>query len=143
MKFASSDARNNAAFATSQGVPILWRSGTRASRAQQANEQHVGLIEVAGLLGLAAQFFIHAQTLGQKGAPFVGLIFDRFDFKTSAARLVHKAGGSLRDVQLLAGHRSPRPATTNGNRIDDRQSCTNVYCQIRSHCDRITLNNTK
>jgi hypothetical protein len=33
MKFASSDARNNAAFATSQGVPILWRSGTRASRA--------------------------------------------------------------------------------------------------------------
>ena len=23
-----------------------------------------------------------------------------------AARLVHKAGGSLRDVQLLAGHRS-------------------------------------
>jgi hypothetical protein len=72
----------------------------------QANEQHVGLIEVAGLLGVAAQFFIHAQTLGQKGAPFVGLIFDRFDFKTSAARLVHKAGGSLRDVQLLAGHRS-------------------------------------
>jgi hypothetical protein len=78
----------------------------------QANEQHVGLIEVAvagrgaGLLGLAAQFLIHAQTLGQKGASFVGLIFDRFDFKTSAARLVHKAGGSLRDVQLLAGHRS-------------------------------------
>src|SRR5262249_3770038 len=33
MKFASSDARNSAAFATSQGVPILWRSGTRASRA--------------------------------------------------------------------------------------------------------------
>jgi integrase len=25
---------------------------------------------------------------------------------TRAARLVHKAGGSLRDVQLLAGHRS-------------------------------------
>src|SRR6185437_15410899 len=33
MKFASSDARNKAAFATSQGLPILWRSGTRASRA--------------------------------------------------------------------------------------------------------------
>jgi hypothetical protein len=31
----------------------------------------------------------------------------------------------------------------NGNRIDDRQSCTNVYCQIRSHCDRIVLNNTQ
>lgn len=27
-------------------------------------------------------------------------------FVTRAARLVHKAGGSLRDVQLLAGHRS-------------------------------------
>jgi hypothetical protein len=27
----------------------------------------------------------------------------------------------------------------NGNRIDDRQSCANVYCQIRSHCDRIVL----
>jgi len=27
----------------------------------------------------------------------------------------------------------------NGNRIDDRQSCTNVYCQIRKLCDRIVL----
>ena len=31
----------------------------------------------------------------------------------------------------------------NGNRIDDRQSCANVYCQIRSHCDRIVLHNTQ
>jgi hypothetical protein len=28
----------------------------------------------------------------------------------------------------------------NGNRINDRQSCNNVYCQIRSSCDRIALN---
>jgi hypothetical protein len=31
----------------------------------------------------------------------------------------------------------------NGNRINDRQSCNNVYCQIRSSCDRIVLNNTQ
>ena len=30
----------------------------------------------------------------------------RWTFVTRAARLVHKAGGSLRDVRLLAGHRS-------------------------------------
>jgi hypothetical protein len=28
----------------------------------------------------------------------------------------------------------------NGNRIDDRQSCDNAYCQVRSLCDRVTLN---
>jgi hypothetical protein len=31
----------------------------------------------------------------------------------------------------------------NGNRIDDRQSCANVYCQIRSSCDCIALNNSQ
>jgi hypothetical protein len=27
----------------------------------------------------------------------------------------------------------------NGNRVDDRKPCANVYCQIRNICDRITL----
>src|SRR3984885_6372180 len=31
----------------------------------------------------------------------------------------------------------------NGNRIDDRQPCTNVYCKIRSHCNRIALSNSQ
>ena len=44
MKFASSEARNSAALATSQAVPILWRSGTRASRAGG----HLGAALAAG-----------------------------------------------------------------------------------------------
>jgi hypothetical protein len=27
----------------------------------------------------------------------------------------------------------------NGNRIDDRKSCGNIYCQIRKYCDRTSL----
>jgi hypothetical protein len=30
----------------------------------------------------------------------------------------------------------------NGNRIDDRQPCNNVYCQLRGLCDRIALHKT-
>jgi hypothetical protein len=29
--------------------------------------------------------------------------------------------------------------TCNGNRINDRQRCSDVYCRIRRHCDRIAL----
>jgi hypothetical protein len=29
----------------------------------------------------------------------------------------------------------------NGNRVDDRKSCTNVYCQMHSICDRTALYN--
>jgi hypothetical protein len=31
----------------------------------------------------------------------------------------------------------------NGNRIDDRHRCDNIYCQVRSRCDRVTLHKTQ
>jgi hypothetical protein len=32
-------------------------------------------------------------------------------------------------------------AVCNGNRVDDRKSCVNIYCRIHSNCDRIVLVN--
>ena len=34
-------------------------------------------------------------------------------------------------------------AVCNGNRIDDRKSCDNIYCQLCKLCDRITLTKSK
>jgi hypothetical protein len=31
----------------------------------------------------------------------------------------------------------------NGNRIDDKSRCDNRHCQIRSICDRVSLNSQK
>jgi integrase len=45
----------------------------------------------------------------------------RRTFITRAARMVHKAGGSLRDVQLLAGHRSIQTTQRNIDGDSDAQ----------------------
>ena len=44
-----------------------------------------------------------------------------------------------------SGGTAPRAASTvcNGNRIDDRKSCDNVYCQIHNICDRKALYNNQ
>ena len=53
MKLASSEARNSAAFATSQAFPILWRSGTRD--AQHVFEHAVDLARLDGLVPIGEQ----------------------------------------------------------------------------------------
>jgi integrase len=54
-------------------------------------------------LGIVVWFNRAFKNIGLKGCSSHS---GRRTFVTRAARIVHKAGGSLRDVQLLAGHRS-------------------------------------
>jgi len=74
---------------------------------------HAALINLAGLIPLfngpmtpvsiVCWFAKAYRAIGLEGCSSHS---GRRTFITRAARLVHKAGGSLRDVQLLAGHRS-------------------------------------
>ena len=71
-----------------------------------ANSKYVVRSERGGRmtpLSMVVWFNRAFQTVGLQGCSSHS---GRRTFITRAARLVHRAGGSLRDVQLLAGHRS-------------------------------------
>jgi hypothetical protein len=94
-------------------------------------------------------------------------ILHRFDAHHAYGMACYRPGGCASIVETAAGHIDARqfnPAfprsfprfvqhaiwrycsqngldVCNGNRIDDRKSCRNVYCQIYNICDRISLRN--
>jgi integrase len=85
--------------------PELCAARVAWSRAS-AKSEYVAESERGGpmtALGIVVWFNRAFKNIGLKGCSSHS---GRKTFVTRAARLVHKAGGSLRDVQLLAGHRS-------------------------------------
>jgi integrase len=72
-------------------------------------------------LSIVVWFYRAFKNIGLKGCSSHS---GRRTFVTRAARIVHKAGGSLRDVQLLAGHgRSrPRSGTSTATRMPSASS---------------------
>ena len=74
-------------------------AGSKRSGAVIASERGAAMVPGSIVLWFARAY----RTIGLDGCSSHS---GRRTFITRAARLVHKAGGSLRDVQLLAGHRS-------------------------------------
>src|SRR3954452_18765397 len=82
------------------------RSALENLRRMAARSEHVVTSERRGAMtpsSIVVWFNRAFRSVGLKGCSSHS---GRRTFVTRAARLVHKAGGSLRDVQLLAGHRS-------------------------------------
>jgi len=78
---------------------IVWRSMTDGTGPVVQSERGRQMNSVSIVNWFAAAY----RALGLEGCSSHS---GRRTFITRAARLVHTAGGSLRDVQLLAGHRS-------------------------------------
>ena len=78
---------------------IEWRKASLQSEYVAASERGGPMTPLSIVVWFNRAF----RSLGLKGCSSHS---GRRTFVTRAARLVHKAGGSLRDVQLLAGHRS-------------------------------------
>jgi integrase/recombinase XerD len=76
-----------------------WRQRTEPSGPLVRSERGGNMMPVS----IVNWFAIAYRAIGLEGCSSHS---GRRTFITRAARLVHKAGGSLRDVQLLAGHRS-------------------------------------
>ena len=78
---------------------VAWRTENRGHGPVVTSERGGKMPALSIVIWFARAY----EALGLKGcSPHSG----RRTFITRAARVVHKAGGSLRDVQLLADHRS-------------------------------------
>jgi integrase len=78
---------------------VAWRTKNRGSGPVVASERGGKMTPLSIVIWFARAY----EALGLDGCSSHS---GRRTFITRAARVVHKAGGSLRDVQLLAGHRS-------------------------------------
>jgi integrase/recombinase XerD len=82
-----------------QAALITWRSMTGSTGPVVRSERGGAMRPISVVMWFGTAY----ETLGLYGCSSHS---GRRTFITRAARSVHKAGGSLRDVQLLAGHRS-------------------------------------